>query len=171
MKKRKKQSNHKTKQQKRGEKNKERAPKRLRGSQRERKMLARKFKNNAESSTRSRTGILQVCFQHNINFPFIKSPMQRPPVLTALSAPCGGPLRPPRRGSLLAQVSCALQLATLTGQYTQFIHTARPQSVCCSYPPQHRNVLLLDRSRQRCSVFESVCACKREKYPSQGECI
>lgn len=33
----------------------------------------------------------QVCFQHNINFPFIKRPMHRPPVLTALLAPCRGP--------------------------------------------------------------------------------
>lgn len=62
------------------------------GSQRERKMLAGTFRAQL---TRSRTGIVQACFQHNINFPVIKSPTWRPPVLTALSAPREGPLRPP----------------------------------------------------------------------------
>lgn len=62
-----------------------------------------------------------------------------------------------RRGSLWAQVSWALHLTTLAVQYTRFIHTAPPQSVCCSYSPQHRNVLLQEWSKQR---QESVCLCK-----------
>lgn len=62
-----------------------------------------------------------------------------------------------RRGSLWAQVSWALHLTTLAVQYTRFIHTAPRQSVCCSYSPQHRNVLLQEWSKQR---QESVCLCK-----------
>lgn len=45
-----------------------------RGSQRGRKMLASTFRKQATRSRTCRAGIVQVCFQHNINFPFIKSP-------------------------------------------------------------------------------------------------
>lgn len=103
----------------------------------------------------------QVCFQHNINFPFIKSPMQRPPVLTALLAPCGGPLRPVGRGSLGVQVSWALYLTIFIGQYAQFIHTAPPQSVapthCSTGMPHCRKDQSSNRLCERKCVQECVC--------------
>lgn len=84
--------------------------------------------------------------------------MWKPPVLTALSARC---IEPQRRGSL-----GSAGISTLTGQYTRFISAASPQSVCCSYSLQHRNVLLLDGSKQQ--VCSSVHVCvrvqERKKY-------
>lgn len=112
---------------------------------------------------RSRRGMIKVCFQYNINFPFIKSITHRPPVLTALcrasQAPWGeGPceLRSPGLSTWPPW-----QEDNKLDSYPLF----PSQSVCCSYSLQHRNVLLRGRSKQQACSRGCVCVSKREEIP------
>lgn len=115
-----------------------------------------------------RAGIVQVCCQHNINLPFIKSPIWRPPVLTVLSTPCGGPQRPLRGGSRWAQVSWAPHHNHLN-RTIHLIHTCSSPSIC---------LLLLLTTAQECltagwikAATVCVCVCVQEcvSAPSKRE--
>ena len=135
-------------------------------------MLARTFRAQL---TRSRTGIVQPCFQHNINFPVTKSPTWRPPVLTALSAPCDGPLRPPE--APWCEGPCGLRSPGLSDtpplQDNTLDSYLQPplQSVRCFYSPQHRNVWLQDGSKRQACVCVCVRESTREKIPfPRGVC-
>lgn len=113
--------------------------------------------------------------QYQFSF-YKKSPMWTPPVLTALSAPCVGPLGPPRRGVPVGSGLPGSPPYHLD-RTIRSIHTPCSLSIC---------LLLLLTTAQECltagrikaatglcvQVCSSVCVSKGEKIPFPREvCI
>lgn len=136
-------------------------------------MLARTLRKQLTRSTRSRTGIVQACFQRNINFPVI--------------APCRGllylqPYWHPVEGlrGPWGEGPCGLgspELSTLPpwqdntfDSYTLFhlnlSAAPTPHSTGMSY-------CWTDQSNVCASVFKIVCVCEpeRKNTPTKGVCI